>query len=414
MRLCSAIRITVAVCRLAVKILRCSADYVKLALLFSLTYSRRNISHKLTQEQSAAPNIWLLLGHKAGDNNQVLALAEALQQPFASKHFHYHRYELLSNRLLQVTLAGVDRKRSSPLNAPWPALVITAGRRNEPVARWIQRQSGGMTRIVHIGRPWARLAAFDLIVTTPQYFLPEQDNVLHLQLPLHRLTNAKLQAAAADWRARLAHLQRPYTVLLVGGNSGPFVFTAAKGRRLGELVNQHMQTHGGSLLVADSARTPEPMFDALQRQLAVPAYVHRWGGASEDNPYLAFLGLADQLIVTGESMSMLAEACSTNKPVSIFDPADASAQWWRYPYNFHHKPLSHHLAMRVGPRRMRRDVGNIQRALVASGSAVWLGEPAPAAAQGAPANELQRAVERVKALLGQPHRVTPRALAPND
>lgn len=344
------------------------------------------------------------MGHKVGDNNQVLALAEAIDQPFDIKHFRYTSYELLTNRLLRVTLAGVDRKRSSQLNPPWPRLVITAGRRNEPVARWIQQQSGGITRIVHIGRPWARLDAFDLIITTPQYFLPQLDNVLHLQLPLHRLGSAKLQAAAAEWQGRLAHLQRPYTALLVGGNSGPFVFTPAKGGRLGTLANEHVSACGGSLLVADSARTPAPMFAALQQQLTVPTFVHRWNAAAEDNPYLALLALADQLIVTGESMSMLAEACSTNKPVFIFDPADADRRWWRYPRNFHHKPLSHHLAMRFGPLRLRRDVGNIQRTLVAGGRAAWLGEAATVAAQQAPASDLQCAAKRVKALLAQPRK----------
>ncbi|MGI9284092.1 MAG: mitochondrial fission ELM1 family protein [Pseudomonadales bacterium] len=369
-----------------------------------MTFSRHKISDNTIHEQADPANIWLLMGHKAGDNNQVLALAEAIDQAFEIKHFHYCPHELLTNRLLQVTLAGIDRKRSSALIPPWPALVITAGRRNEPVARWIQQQSGGTTRIVHIGRPWAELDAFDLIITTPQYFLPEQDNVLQVQLPLHRLSSAKLEAAAAEWRERLKHLPRPYTVLLVGGDSGPFVFTPAKGQRLGTLANQHVQAYSGSLLISNSARTPASMFAALQQQLTVPTYIHHWGGSAEENPYLAFLGLADRLIVTGESMSMLTEASSTNKPVYIFDPTDADPRWWRYPRNFHHKPLSYHLAMRFGPRRMRRDVGNIQRALVASGRAVWLGEPVTAMAR-APANELQSAVRRVRVLLEQPRSV---------
>ncbi len=340
------------------------------------------------------------MGQKAGDNNQLLALAEAIGQPFVSKQFHYKPYELLSNRLLHVTLAGVDRQHSSQLAPPWPRLVITAGRRNEPVARWIRKQSAGQTRIVHIGRPWASLDVFDLIITTPQYFLTERDNILHLPLPLHRLTRSKLQAAAAAWQPRLAHLKRPYTVLLVGGNSGRFVFTPAKGEALGTLANEHVKACGGSLLVADSARTPDSMFAALQQQLNVPTFIHRWRAGAEDNPYMALLGLADQLIVTGESMSMLAEACSTNKPVFIFDPADGDPRWWRYLRNYHHKPLSHQLAMRFGPQRMRRDVGNIQRALVASGRANWLGEEAAAVPlKLAQTSELQRAAERVKALL---------------
>ena len=41
------------------------------------------------------------------------------------------------------------------------------------------------TRLVQIGRPRADLDGFDLVVTTPQYRLPERPNVLHLALPLH-------------------------------------------------------------------------------------------------------------------------------------------------------------------------------------------------------------------------------------
>ena len=86
----------------------------------------------------AVPQVWILMGHKAGDNAQVLALAEALEWPFAVKHFVYRRYEVVPNMTLGATLAGIDAAQSSPLQAPWPDLVISAGRRNEPVARWIR------------------------------------------------------------------------------------------------------------------------------------------------------------------------------------------------------------------------------------------------------------------------------------
>ena len=74
---------------------------------------------------------------------------------------------------------GVDLKQSDALTGPWPDLVLLAHQSNENVARWIRRQSGGRTRLVLLGRPWAPAEAFDLVVTTPQYDLPEAANVLH-------------------------------------------------------------------------------------------------------------------------------------------------------------------------------------------------------------------------------------------
>ena len=131
----------------------------------------------------------------------------------------------------------------------------------------------------------------------------------------------------------------------------------------------------------------------------MPAYIYRWGGSHEDNPYLAYLALADRLVVTGESMSMLTEAGSTCKPLYVFDPGDGGP-WWRYLHNFRFKPLSHRLAMRFAARRMHRDVGNIQRQLVASGRAVWLGQSFPENTPLAPPDDLHRAVERVRVLFG--------------
>jgi len=350
------------------------------------------------------PRVWLLTGHKAGDNTQVVALAEALGWPFELKRFAYQSWELLSNRLLGVTLAGIDRSASSALEPPWPDLVITAGRRNEPVARWIRREAGGHTRLVHVGRPWAPLDCFDLIVVTPQYFLPERPNVLSIDLPLHRITQARLDETAACWRERYADLARPYWSVLLGGNSGPFVFTAEKAIRLARWLNASVRDTGGSVLVTNSARTPERAFSAFLNTLDAPLSVFRWGDPGAENPYLAYLAMADRLVVTGESMSMLAEASSTGKPLYIFDlsdcPAGASGNcrpWWRHRHNLQYKPITHHLAMALAPRRLRRDVSRIQQRLVASGRAVWVGQEWKGGVR-AQATDLERAAVRVRAL----------------
>ena len=348
------------------------------------------------------PNIWCLLGKKAGDNTQVRALAEALGWRFTEKNILARSWELLPHLLLSSTLAGIDRGASSELAPPWPDLVISAGRRNEPVARWIRRQAGGATRLVHIGRPWAPLDTWDLIVTTPQYFLPEQSNIQHNRLPLFDLSPAALSEAGEAWRPRFQPLPRPWLALLVGGDSGKFVFTPGKGARLGRWADRLAAGAGGSLLVADSPRTPARTSAAVGGALRVPHFHYRWGEG--DNPYRGLLALADGFIVTGESMSMLAEAAGTGKPLYIFDMGDGDVPWWRRAHNYRYKPLSHHLAMALGPRRMRRDVGRIQAALVESGQAEWLtGECRYRSVKDSPGSgnpgELSTTAARVKQLL---------------
>jgi mitochondrial fission protein ELM1 len=358
---------------------------------------------------SDPPQVWLLTGHKAGDNTQVLALAEALGWPFEIKRLVYKKSELITNLLLGCTLAGIIKRRSSPLTPPWPDLIITAGRRNEPVARWIQQQADNKPRLVHIGRPWARLEHFDLIVTTPQYQLPGRANILHTTMPLHRVTEGRLAEAAAEWSPRLAHLPRPHIAVLVGGHSGPVTFDPEKAARLGHQVSAMASAAGGSLLVSTSARTPKSSVDALERSLTVPRHFFRWVPNSRDNPYFGYLALADSFIVTSESISMLTEACFTRRPVHIFDMSDAPRLTpplsmldrrylrWLWP-RFRFKALIHTLAMRLGPRRMMRDVGLMHELLIQSGRAVWLGQHFSSRPLSPPLEDVEQAVARVRAL----------------
>ncbi len=358
-----------------------------------------------------APRVWLLTGPRPGDNNQVLGLGEMLGWPFQIKRLVYHAAtpvpKMISSRLANTSIAGLNRRASSPLMAPWPDVVISAGRDVEPIARWIKKQSRNRTRLVHMGRPWSPLDRFDLIISTPQYFLPERPNVLTNQLPLHRVTQQRLTSAAAKWQPLLEHLPRPYTTVLVGGNSGSFVFTPEKGRRLGRLVDELVHSAGGSVLITNSARTADSAFDALLNQLSMPRHVYRWANQSDENPYFGYLALADRVVITGESVSMLAEAGVTAKPLHIFDLAERNEPgdpaWKRLSRKLDYRSLRDWCAVNFGAPHMQRDIGAIQRLLVSNGRATWLGkEPAcreAATVSDAPALDFDRSVSRVHQLV---------------
>ena len=379
-------------------------------MLHDLTRKRLEVAYAQNP-----PRVWLMMGHKAGDNSQVMALAEALGWPFDIKHFTYKRTELLTNLISGPTLAGVVRAQSSDLGSPWPDLIITAGRRNEPAARWIQKQAAPEkhVRIVHCGRSWAKIEQFDLIVTTPQYRLPKRPNVLHNLTPLHRVTEERLRAAAADWGPRLSRLPGPYLAVVIGGNSGPFTFDHAAAKRLARQACARAKKVGASLLVTTSARTPRDKINSFERALDVPAEIFRWSKEVAENPYFGFLALADEIIVTGDSMSMLTEACATRKPVHIFDlgvgrnamrrqePAQiiSAVTEGRVFEKAHLKALIYRMTMHVGPERMTRDIRIVHQVLVDNGMAVWLGDRFP---EGTPpgVESVKLAVARVRGLFG--------------
>jgi uncharacterized protein len=365
--------------------------------------------------ETNAPIVWLLMGDRAGDNSQVLGLGEALGWRLVEKRFVYTPYEKVVNLPLGGHLLGVDRSRSDPIEAPWPDVVISAGRKNEPIARHIRNVADKPVRLVHVGRPWAKLAIWDLVVTTPQYRLPNDPNVLHNETPLHRVTRERLDEAAEKWRDRVAHLPRPLIAILAGGNSGPYPFDRASGERLAEQADALAQELGGSFLITTSARTLPETTEALFTRIKSPAILYRWSPDDPDNPFFAFLGLADRVIVTADSVSMMTEACATGRPVYFYDTGVGRTSMKENPWldgtgpsawdaptgiginRWHLKAHVYRFTMRLGPERLTRDIRIVQQLLVDTKRAVWLGDGHTEAIPP-PLRDVERAAERVRAL----------------
>lgn len=255
---------------------------------------------------SAASRIWVLLGPRTGDNNQALALAEALRLPFETRTLAYNALQALSV-WLPGTAATLDRASRRGLQPPWPDLVIAIGRRSVPVARWIKRNSGGRTRLVRIGHPRIDPALFDLVVTTRQYPVPPGDNVLLLPLAMSRYTTPP--EPTIDEQRWLDPLRSPRRLLAIGGATK--YWTLSIERTLSAI--ERLQGRDGTLIIATSRRTDPEITKAVRGILTQSSRLV--DGAFPRFPVL--LNAADEIFVTGDSVSMLSEAILTGKPVGL-------------------------------------------------------------------------------------------------
>lgn len=261
--------------------------------------------------------VWVLTGDKAGDRSQLMGLAEALGRPFEEKRLQFNKRYKKSNLRLAHSLQSLDIARSAALQPPWPDLVLASGRRAVPVARWIKRQTKGHAKLVHIGRPWAPLSLFDLVVSTAQYQLPARPNVVTNVFTLNRIDPERLASAKARWGPVFSAYSRPLIGVLVGGATRPFLFDSAAASALGQAAGDMARSLGGTLLVSTSPRTGKDATEALFANLPDSAFRQSFQ-AEGHNPYLGIIGLADRFIVTGDSASMLSEACLSGKPVHVF------------------------------------------------------------------------------------------------
>lgn len=265
-----------------------------------------------------AAEIWALFGRHAGDNRQMAALAAATGLSWKVVSLDFAPLKAIPPFLLPPTLLTLSADARARLKAAgaegWPRFVIASGGKSVAAARWIKGRSGGTTRLVGVGRPWTRLSLFDLIVTTPQYGLPERPNVARNLFAL-----AASGRAAASVRDDILDLPRPRVVALAGGDSRPLTFDPATAGRLARAALARAERDGGSVIVVTSPRTSKAAADALEGALGVSATRSRLIRFGEDRAlFPEALAAADRFVVTGDSASMISEAVATGAPVDVF------------------------------------------------------------------------------------------------
>lgn len=117
--------------------------------------------------------------------------------------------------------------------------------------------------------------------------------------------------------------QKPILGLLIGGNAKDIIFNKAAAKNLYNYSKKIQEKISGTILVSTSRRTPVAMEKYLERLFLNLPNVIFYGyhkNRGEDNPYMEILNCCDNIIVTGESTSMIAEAVAldNNKGVYIF------------------------------------------------------------------------------------------------
>lgn len=271
---------------------------------------------------------WVLTDGKAGTRNGALGLAEAVGLPVIDKHV---RSRLPWRWLPPIAWPpGVlaDGPGGDPLAPPWPRLLISAGERSVGPALEIRRRSKGATLCVHIQHPRLDPRRFDLVVVSAHDRL-EAPNVRSTLGALHRVTAGRLAEAAAGWKSPGAGLPHPRVAVLIGGANRTYRFGLDEAVRLADGLRRMAETTGGSLLVTASRRTGAANEAILRVRLRdLPMFF--WDGTG-DNPYFAFLALADAFVVTSDSVNMVSEACFTGKPVYVFElPGGGRSKFGRF------------------------------------------------------------------------------------
>lgn len=267
---------------------------------------------------------WVLTEGLAGTENQCIGLAEALGvQPVVKRAAPRSTWRSILR--LPVSLERLA-PRSDALAPPWPDLLIASGRKCVGLAQSIRRASRGRTYAVFVQNPRVPEDRFDLVFA-PRHDSVKGNNVFTTRGALNRVTPERLEDAAQQFADLLGGLPRPLIAVLIGGTTLRHQLDAEAARIIGERLAASAKSKGAGLAITASRRTGTAAVSALRAALgSTPAVI--WTGEGE-NPYFGFLALADAIVVTGDSISMTSEACTTGKPVYVVPLAGRGSKRFR-------------------------------------------------------------------------------------
>jgi len=368
------------------------------------------------------PVVWVLTDDRPGNTTQSLGLADALGWPYTVKRLKFSRLAWLHKvheRLLGATTVCLDRETSNVLAPPWPDVVISAGRRAAPVARWIRKQSQEKAKLIQLGRKGSQAVQPGDVSIAPGYcrMWPNAQRIETLA-PLNRVNDQQLEAAAHEWADLYQAAPRPHIVLLVGGSTVRNVLDRSVARQLGMDVAEFVKKTGGTVHAVTSRRTGNDATAALSETLGNFGIVQKWKPGQARNPYWGYLAVADMIIVTGDSESMVGESVSIGKPAFIYalpeKPMTTLARLreaivvaGRASLDAHHQGsfLSRGLTrfsaflLRQGLVRPLRDLNAFHRVLMDQGFAFPFGQDREIEAHR-PLRESEIVAQKVKSFLG--------------
>ncbi|HET7269161.1 MAG TPA: mitochondrial fission ELM1 family protein [Oleiagrimonas sp.] len=272
--------------------------------------------------QAKTNECWAVTNGKAGNERQALALATCLPWPVRSL--------VVTPRAPWSWWAP----RHAPgahlawpagtLAPPWPRLVIGCGREAALFTRLVRQLSDRTCPSVQILNPRIDPRHWDLVIA-PRHDQLQGANVLNPLGSLNPVDDAWLADGRSAW-THLDALPAPRLGVLLGGPRHGVTTDPAYPATLAAAILARHQHDGGSVMLLASRRTPAAWMNVLCSALGeIPGM--RWRDDDDGvNPYPGVLGWADRLVVTGDSVNMLSEACACGCPVHTLTPTAATGK----------------------------------------------------------------------------------------
>jgi mitochondrial fission protein ELM1 len=279
-------------------------------------------------------NAWVLSDGQPGHYNQARGIVQALRRvrPVEVSWINAKLRLGVARNLLR----GVLNRNQAPRSL-WPLrlayrfdalpetncdLIVSAGGKTSFANAWLA--SVLAVPNLYAGSLRGLLARrFSVVLTLEP--LPGAASNLVVPLPPSAIDSDEVEQLGAAFRRQLGPPGQRYWALLLGGHGAGYRYSQADWLRLAELVNTLARRHDIRWLLVSSPRTGRRSETLLKQHVdrAVLAAAC-WCQDGDDYQAEAWLGAAERVFVTEDSMTMLSEAASALRPVHSLRPATAA------------------------------------------------------------------------------------------
>jgi len=191
-----------------------------------------------------------------------------------------------------------------------PDLIISCGRKSVIPSILLKKKNPKIFTI-HIQNPKVSLKNFDAIVA-PEHDNLNGDNVYSSKGAIHYITEKEINKAKPYLSDKIK--SQKLVSLILGGPNKYYSFDKDQLNKIFNEIRSNFISKGYAVIVIPSMRTPKMIIDLAIKEFGADGYVVN---SIDKQAYLSALALANHVVVTCDSTSMISEAATSGKPIYI-------------------------------------------------------------------------------------------------
>ena len=239
--------------------------------------------------------------------SQVEGLARALDIDFIHEKIELSSFwRFIPPKLTPVQNFVFKNKIEKNFN-----IVISCGRKSVIPSIYLKKKFKNKIINIHIQDPKVSLKNFDFIVA-PEHDEISGKNVLTTKGAIHYLRNDDLEENANYLKPKI--IKEKKVAFIVGGPNKYYNYNENFIDQIFYKIDNNFIKQGYQLIFIPSMRTPKKIIEKAQNYFSSDEIII---DNIDKRAYLSALKLADYIVVTCDSTSMISEAAMTGKPIYV-------------------------------------------------------------------------------------------------